>query len=161
MTRRAVVSAACHGTLMYITVEGLGSMNNSNGMYRFLHQGFEADYKDVCIDLRGCDGMDSTFMGTLLLIHEEAVRSGGSLFLVNLSDYNRSKLEELGVAHFLQIGEAPEVEGFSIKALPSEEGQGSGKMSLILRAHEELVEKNKKNSEVFGSFIKALKGNFQ
>lgn len=146
---------------MYIVVEGLGSMNNSNGMYRFLHQGFESNFKDVCIDLRECDGMDSTFMGTLLLIHEEAVRTGGGLFLVNLSDYNRSKLEELGVAHFLKLGEAPEVEGLEFERLPSEDDQGGGKMSLVLKAHEELVERNESNAEVFGSFIKALKASFK
>lgn len=146
---------------MYIAVEGLGSMNNSNGMYRFLHQGFEADFKEICIDLSECDGMDSTFMGTLLLIHEEAVRNGGSLYLVNLSDYNRSKLEELGVAQFLKIGDAPKVEGLAFQALPSEDDHGGGKMSLVLRAHQELVEKNEANAEVFGSFIKALKSSFK
>jgi len=161
LTRKAAVSAACHGTLMYAAVEGMGSMNNSNGMYRFLHQGIESGFKDVCIDLRACDGMDSTFMGTLLLVHEEAVRSGGSLFLVNLSDYNRNKLEELGVAHFLKIGKAPVAEGFVFQKLPSEDDQGGSKMSLILRAHEELVKKNEANAEIFGSFIQALKSSFQ
>ncbi len=115
-------------------------MNNSNGMYRFLHEGFELGFKEVCINLESCDGMDSTFMGTLLLIHEEAVQAGGGLFLINLSNYNSSKLEELGVAHFLKIGsvEVPEVE---FDVLPAEGDQG-GRMSLVLKAHEELVRKN-------------------
>lgn len=146
--------------MMYISVEGLGSMNNSNGMYRFLHEGFERHFKDVCINLSECDGMDSTFMGTLLLIHEEAVQVGGGLFLINLSDYNRSKLEELGVAHFLKIGEVMEVPDIEFEALPAED-DGGGRMSLVLKAHEELVRKNEVNEEVFGSFIKALRSSFQ
>jgi hypothetical protein len=157
--RKATIKAACHQMMMYISVEGLGSMNNSNGMYRFLHEGFELGFKEVCINLALCDGMDSTFMGTLLLIHEEAVNAGGGLFLVNLSDYNRSKLEELGVAHFLKIGSV-EVPDVVFDVLPADGDQG-GRMSLVLKAHEELVRKNSVNEEVFGSFIKALRSSFQ
>ena len=155
-----MISAACHQTMMYIFVEGMGSMNNSNGMYRFLHEGFDRGFRDVCINLSSCDGMDSTFMGTLLLIHEEAVQVGGGLYLINLSSYNRSKLEELGVAHFLKIGAVESAENISFEPLPAED-DNSGRMSLILRAHEELVCRNAANEAVFGSFIKALKASFQ
>ena len=155
-----MISAACHQTMMYIFVDGMGSMNNSNGMYRFLHEGFGRGFKDVCINLSSCEGMDSTFMGTLLLIHEEAVQVGGSLYLINLSSYNRSKLEELGVAHFLKIGSLEASKNISFEVLPAED-DSSGRMSLILRAHEELVCRNSANEVVFGSFIKALKASFQ
>lgn len=159
MPRKSLIAAACHQMMMYISVEGLGSMNNSNGMYRFLHEGFDLGFKEVCINLQACDGMDSTFMGTLLLIHEEAVQAGGGLFLINLSEYNNSKLEELGVAHFLKIGSV-EVPAVEFDVLPAEGDQG-GRMSLVLKAHEELVRKNTVNEDVFGSFIKALRSSFQ
>jgi anti-anti-sigma regulatory factor len=147
--------------MMYIHVEGLGSMNNSNGMYRFLHEGFEQGFRDVCIDLELCDGMDSTFMGTLLLVHEEAVQASGGLFLVNLSDYNRSKLEELGVAHFLKIGCVDcSMEDVDCEPLPAED-RNNGKMALVLKAHEELVHRNEDNGPVFNSFITALKSSIQ
>ena len=142
---------------MLIAVEGLGSMNNSNGMYSFISKGFSSGFSEVFIDLESCDGMDSTFMGTLLLIHEEAVQAGGGLVLANVSPYNVSKLEELGVAHFLKMSKAPISEDIIFEPLPAS-GGSSGRMSLVLRAHEELVEKNEANAKVFESFINALKG---
>jgi anti-anti-sigma regulatory factor len=159
--KKSIISAACYQSIMYIHVEGLGSMNNSNGMYSFLHEGFDRGFRGVCLDLGACDGMDSTFMGTLLLIHEESVQAGGGLLLINLSDYNRGKLEELGVAQFLKIGSADHsMEAIDTEALPAE-NKSYGKMALVLKAHEELVQRNADNGPVFNSFIAALKDSIE
>jgi hypothetical protein len=53
-----------------------------------------------------------------------------------------------------------EVPDVVFDVLPADGDQG-GRMSLVLKAHEELVRKNSVNEEVFGSFIKALRSSFQ
>ncbi|MBF0197305.1 MAG: STAS domain-containing protein [Planctomycetes bacterium] len=161
MSRISAISVACHESMMLIRVKGLGSMNNSNGFYRFISEGHKKDFTDVCINLEDCDGMDSTFMGTLLLIHEETTNHDGNMVLINVSDYNRSKLDELGVGQFLDIGKKLEVPPeLEYAPLPSEDDNNE-RMALVLRAHEELIKKNTDNEKKFGVFINSLKSSFK
>lgn len=135
-------------------------MNNSNGMYRFFSEGIHNGILQTCIDLAECDGLDSTFMGTLLLIHEDAIEKGGTLYLINVSEYNQDKLKELGVGHLLDIEHRENIPELDLDELP-DDNEEHERMSLILRAHEELIKKNKCNEEKFGLFIKSLKESFK
>gem|GEM_PF-5365857 len=99
-------------------------------------------------------------MGTLLLIHEDYHRAGGNLYIVNLSAFHRSKLDELGVSQFLEIGELKNCLDIELEPLPSA-NDPKMRMHHILRAHEELVVKNKDNQMKFQSFIDGLKSSFK
>lgn len=146
--------------MVLISVVGLGNMNNSHAIYDFVQQGTAKGIIDICIDLKDCDGMDSTFMGTLLLMHEEAYQRKGKLFMINLSDYNKMKLEELGLAEFLDIDVDQDLPDVEFEELPIDD-VGQDRMKLILRAHEELVAKNEQNREKFESFINSLRSSFK
>ena len=135
-------------------------MNNSSGMYQYVQAGLKNKVRKICIDLQACEGMDSTFMGTLLLIHEEYANVGGNLYIVNLSAHHKGKLDELGISEFLEIGELPNCQELRLEPLPVG-NDSKQRMHHILRAHEELVEKNKDNQAKFQSFIDGLKLSFK
>lgn len=160
MAKQGLLSAACDKTTILIKVDGLGSMNNSTGMYEYVVAGLKRKVRKICIDLELCEGMDSTFMGTLLLIHEEYSQAGGNLYIVNLSSYHKSKLDELGVSEFLEIGVLKNCSDMKLEPLPGA-NDPKMRMSHILRAHEELVEKNQDNQVKFQGFIDGLKSSFK
>jgi anti-anti-sigma regulatory factor len=160
LAKKGLLYATCNKTTIFIKVDGLGSMNNSSGMYQYVQAGLRKKVRQICIDLQSCEGMDSTFMGTLLLIHEEYASAGGHLYLVNLSTYHRSKLDELGISEFLEIGELPNCKELELKPIPDGHDPKQ-RMQHILRAHEELVERNTDNLEKFKTFIEGLKVSFK
>jgi len=129
-------------------------------MYQMVRECSSKDVVNVCIDLEGCEGIDSTFMGTLLLIHEEAEAKKGSLYVVNVTDFILGKLDELGVGQIIKIDCDKKLPPLSFVNLPDTDDE-SARMSLILKAHEKLVKENSENGEKFNSFIKALKGSFK
>lgn len=156
----SIISAACNEELVIFEVKGLASMNNSESMYQMVRECSAKGVVNVCIDLEGCEGIDSTFMGTLLLIHEEAEAKKGSLYVVNVNDFILGKLEELGVGEIINIDCDKELPPLNFTKLPDTNDE-SARMSLILKAHEKLVTENSENAEKFNSFIKALKGSFK
>jgi anti-sigma B factor antagonist len=156
----SIISVACNETLVIFKVQGLASMNNSEGMKTMIHNCFDKGVVNVCIDLQLCEGIDSTFMGTLLLLHEETTEQNGSLYVVNMTDFIMEKLDELGVGQLINIEREREIPELKYTELPGSEDE-QARMSLILKAHEKLIEKNSANAEKFESFIKALKGSFK
>ena len=156
----SIISAACSDELLIFKVKGLGSMNNTDGMYQMVKASAAKNINNVCIDLEECEGVDSTFMGTLLLIHEESQSKAGALFVVNVSDYVKSKLDELGVAQIINIEERETCPDLIFAELPNSDDESS-RMQLILKAHEKLVAENNDNADKFVNFIKALKGSIK
>lgn len=129
-------------------------------MYQYVVSGLKKKVKKVVIDLEDCEGMDSTFMGTLVLINEECTSVKGNLYVVNLNSYHQSKLDELGVSEFLEFGELKNCTDMALEPLPGA-NDPKMRMSHILKAHEELVTKNRDNQAKFQSFIDGLKASFK
>lgn len=154
------VYVAYNNSMVLFRVEGLGNMNNTKGLYNIFQECSDKGIVDVCINLEKCEGVDSTFMGTLLLMFEEAGSNGGNLYVINASDYVKEKLDELGVSQIININSScdiPELEYCMIE----ETEDNKERMCHILKAHEELIKNNEENEKKFKSFIKALKSSFK
>lgn len=154
------IYALRQGKVLFFSVKGLGSMHNSRPMYELIRESLEDKVSnEIYIDLSNCSGMDSTFMGTLLLSYEETTDAGGKFALVGVTDYGTVKLEELGVSEFIPIS-SEEVDipnEASLDRLPGPDEDMTGKMSHILRSHEQLIKKQPKLEKEFGSMISYLK----
>ena len=84
-----------------------------------------------------------------------------SIYLtIQSHSYHKSKLDELGVSEFLEIGVLKNCSDMKLEPLPGA-NDPKMRMSHILRAHEELVEKNQDNQVKFQGFIDGLKSSFK
>ncbi|MBF0244724.1 MAG: STAS domain-containing protein [Planctomycetes bacterium] len=143
--------------LMLVQICGLGSMKNSPHILRFILDGFDKGASQVCLDLCETCSMDSTFMGMLLLIEEKAIEKNGELYLVNLSQANQDKLEELGITAFVDVARRIELPELELHLLPTGFDDVEERMNLVQAAHEGLVLINEKNREQFGKIVEMLR----
>jgi len=88
----------------WIRFEGKGSFANSSAVKAFGEQRIAAGETCVVVDLGGCTGMDSTFMGTLagLAVRLSAL-AGGGLQIAAVDERNRRSLEDLGLDFLMAI----------------------------------------------------------
>lgn len=136
-------------------------------MKHFGDQRISAGERCLVVDLGGCPGMDSTFMGTLAgMATRLSAQDGGVLQVADTSPRNRRSLEDLGLDFLLEIDppvaiwrgvldhvrerlEAPEA------LVPGGHVQ---RAIHVLEAHQVLAETNDKNSKIFSNVV-ALLGN--
>lgn len=98
---------ATHQSVALINVKGRGSFKNGPALKQFASSAIGEGCNQFVIDMAGCRGMDSTFMGVLagiaLRLRREA---GGRVVIINLSAVNRNLLETLGLDRVIAIHEA-------------------------------------------------------
>ncbi len=63
----------------------------------------EENRKDIIIDLSKCDFMDSTFLGSLVMIHKKINRQSGKLKLVVISSRIIEMLKQSGLSKVFEI----------------------------------------------------------
>ena len=136
---------------------------NSPTVKRIAEKEIEEGREEVVVDLEGCTGMDSTFMGMLAGLSMRLKKLGRRLAIVGSGDQNRNSLEDLGLDELLDIepAEGPWVGHMSEfrKALHPVNGDGPGKEDHILECHEKLCEADSANLEKFASVLEVLKRN--
>ena len=155
--RRNVVMAARAGDSVVLRVSGLGNMKNAVGMWDFTEEMVERGYRRFCLDLALCKGMDSTFMGTLVGLSSRLKELGkGYVAVVNATDSTKELLEIVGADRFLRMKGDIEIEDIEMEVLPSGSAPLARRIELVRKAHEELVEIDKRNEERFGAFLRAL-----
>ncbi len=151
------VLAARSGDAVLFHVEGLGNMKNALGMWDFAEEMVEKGYRSFCLDLKGCAGMDSTFMGTLVGLSSRLRELGdGRVTIVNASRSNRELLEIVGADKFLELVGDCSIDKVEMEVLPAGDAPLARRMEHIRRAHEHLIDIDKRNEERFGAFLKAL-----
>jgi len=118
----------------------------------------------VVVDLGGCSGMDSTFMGTLAGLAMRLMKvPDGKLLIADPGEKNQKSLEGLGLDSLMEInpddafwkGEIDEIR----KKLKPQEDDISRKpvgASYVLEAHKKLCEADEKNAEKFGTVLDFL-----
>jgi anti-anti-sigma regulatory factor len=119
----------------------------------------------LVVDLGGCTGMDSTFMGTLAgMAARLSAADKGVLQIAEPGERNRRSLEDLGLDFLMEIdppsavwrGRADAIRsGLSFPQVPGSLGQVQ-RARHVLEAHQNLSEVNEKNAEEFGSVVNML-----
>lgn len=152
------------GTLnrtVWVRVEGKGSFLNSTGLKEFSKEMINRGYRDFVVDLRNCQVMDSTFMGTLASVGLGLRGLGqGALRLINLNERNRDLLTNLGLDQLLTIDLTPApatAEPAQQQPLDETRADKLTEKRTMLEAHEACVQVDGTNAAKFKDVLDYLK----
>jgi len=119
----------------------------------------------LVVDLAGCSGMDSTFMGTIAgLATRLCAMAGGVLQIAEAGDRNRRSLQDLGLDFLIVIDPPAPAWGEMMDAIRSslKPPQALGTLGQIqrarhvLEAHQNLTGMNDKNAHTFDDVVNLL-----
>lgn len=209
MAGRDYIAVARGADLVVIRVVGRGNMLNAPALSEFAEQQRKAGFTRFVFDLERCGGLDSTFMGVMVGIHntgeskamrltdavtpptlnapvdetvelspEEAARELHALLsqpaskpsekaphtgsvvtsvtAVNVSNDVRQLMAMLGVDAFVKIRGTADLTQLETTILPEKPLTPDERRRLILKAHETLVDVDRRNEAQFGSFLRTL-----
>ena len=149
----------------WIRFEGKGSFLNSPALKSFGDSRISAGESRIVVDLQGCTGMDSTFMGTLAGIAARlSAIDGGGLQIADPGERNRRSLEDLGLDFLMEIDPPSTLWRGQVDAIREElkppEAPGSlGQIQRarhVLEAHQTLSEMNHRNAREFAGVVDML-----
>ncbi len=145
------------GPAVWIRVIGRGSFQNSGGIKQVAAKMSALGRREFIIDLKDCELMDSTFMGTLAGIALK-LGDGGRMSVIRANARNRQVLTNLGLDRILSLADiapaAPPQDTLrDIEGLPPEKAD----RAAIIEAHENLVAANPENAIRFKDVIDFLK----
>lgn len=128
------------GELALVRVEGRASLSQSPMVRAYGDRWLKRGHGTLCLDLRHCTHMDSTFVGSLLYLHRQAEGHGaGRLKLLSPSADCCRLLDEMGVRDVFVIEEKEEPAQGSWTMLDMSVPETSSLRSCIVQAHEELA----------------------
>lgn len=143
--------------VVWVRVDGRGTFQNCTGLKEFAAEMTRRGHREFIVDLRSCELMDSTFMGTLAGI---AMRLGseGKLHIVNANTRCRQVLKNLGLDRIVSVEEMPPAPA---PGAPMRDAEGNppreAKRETIIEAHENLVAANPDNAVRFKDVLDFLK----
>ena len=145
---------------------------NSSVVKTFGDQRIAAGEKLLVVDLGGCTGMDSTFMGTLAGIAARLSAldgGGGVLQIAEPGERNRRSLEDLGLDFLMEIDPAAAVwrgrmDAVRAKLAPPEPAGMLGQIQRarhVLEAHQTLSDVNERNAREFEGVVGMLESELE
>jgi anti-sigma B factor antagonist len=144
-------------TMVYVRAEGLANMKTAPLLNAFLAQARDEGTRSAYIDLSGCTGMDSTFMGLLVGQAQSFHEAGGRLAVVKPNEQSLRLLRLLGVDEVVTVVaevEVPSAEYIDIHGDTAVDQ--ATRTNLIREAHQNLSSLNDENKAKFGAFLSAL-----
>lgn len=148
----------------WIRCEGKGSFLQSPPLKDCAHRRWERGETHFVIDLEGCTGMDSTFMGVLAGLASKVSRAKGWVHIADPGPRNRDSLEDLGLDCLLGIdpGDAPwrdrvdEIRGQLEPYAPKQLVDIRERARQVLEAHRDLAASSQENAARFASVLDVL-----
>ena len=142
---------------MWIRVQGRGSFQNSTGLKDVSAELIKRGHREFIVDLKDCELMDSTFMGTLAGLAFK-LAPDGNLRVIRANERCRSVLQNLGLDRVFRVEESatPVPPGTALREAtghPPREAQ----RETIIEAHENLVAANPENAIRFKDVLDFLK----
>ena len=140
---------------LYIRVAGLGNQHLAPSLQGFVESAARQGHIHCIVDLSACTGLDSTFMGTLVLLAGNLEDAGGQLCLAHVGEANGKLLRMLGVLEFVRLQEPLAMEPIETMRLTPETDAVS-RLRQIINAHKSLVAIDARNQARFGHFLDAV-----
>jgi anti-anti-sigma regulatory factor len=146
---------------VFVRVVGRGTFLNSQPLRTFALKMIEHGCSGFVVDLSGCPGMDSTFVGVLagIGLRLRRVGRGGKVELVNISTHNLEVLETMGLDQLFSVqkaGEAPDAAAIEFRQLPGTDlgdlarRLGRDELAEVMwEAHQSLVQVDERNAPRF------------
>lgn len=144
---------------IYVGVRGLGNLGNAPVFNEFAEKMIAEGWSRFVIDLEHCRGVDSTFMGTLLGISRSCTdqAADGAVVLINTSPHCRKQLSSIGLDAFLVFHEgSASAPKSTMRRLDAREVSSKERLSLILKAHRDLIAADDRNETKFGPFLRSI-----
>jgi anti-anti-sigma regulatory factor len=156
------IFVACAHPAVFVRVIGRGACRNSEALRNYGLQKLHDGCREMYIDLRACEAMDSTFLGVFAGLGI-ALRGAGSLNLLNLAGESRKAFHCLGldqIASLVAPGQncpgcefPPDAE---FEKLPGSDLRQAARTFdalenalLMLECHEDLCRLDERNEETF------------
>ena len=121
----------------------------------FSEGGLREGCQRLAVDLAGCPGMDSTFMGTLVGLSITLRECNGWLCVTNVGPECERLMRMLGLWEVIPVLERS-LEGMANFIQIKPDGDPVARLAVIREAHRRLIEIDTGNLERFGSFLEAL-----
>jgi anti-sigma B factor antagonist len=159
------ITVATVNNEVHVRVVGRGTFQNSQPLRRYALEMMERGARQFIVDLSGCDGMDSTFLGVLAGIGLRLTQDGraGHIHIANVSSRNLELLQTLGLDRLFEMNqpagqnlhyEPPA--GAVFQRLPESDVRQLNKplskretAELMLEAHDDLVRVDQRNVAKF------------
>lgn len=140
---------------VYVRVDGLGTMTNGPTFQGFVDAMRKEGYRSFVVDLSGCRGVDSTFMGILLGATSDCA---GGLVVLNAGPHCRKQLASVGLDRLLRFEEhdLDLPRGVQLTELQDAPASSSARLKVIMHAHKELVRFDKRNEAKFGPLLREI-----
>ena len=120
-------------------------------------------YRDFVVDLRGCEQMDSTFMGTLAGVALRLRELGqGGLRTINVNERNAGLLSSLGLDQLFHVESvassvASEPEELELHETMQKKADHDEQKRFVLEAHEALVKADAANAVKFRDVLEFMR----
>lgn len=163
MSKDNSISASHESEFSWIRCDGKGSFLNSPMLKDWCEREIANGVTCIVVDLEGCKGMDSTFMGTMAGLAMRLMKlPEGKLQVAEPGERNRKSLEDLGLDVLMQIDPKDACWRSKISDVRSnletcEVMQGKvDQAPHVLEAHKKLCEADENNTRKFGTVLDFL-----
>ena len=163
-----------HRQQICVRVVGRGTFQNSQPLQQFALEMIEQGHRDFVVDIGGCPGMDSTFVGVLAGIGLRLRQQGtpvNQMHVVNVNHRNCELLQTLGMDRLFCIEKPLEaapsagpLTDVPLEKLPDSASEGRARSldkdettNLMLDAHDNLVRADERNAPRFGGVTEMLR----
>jgi len=149
--------AATCGDSLYIRVVGTANMTNALHLEAFASAEVDRGITQICMDLSRCNGMDSTFMGTMVGLHNRLKRDGGRLVILNPTETNRKLVDMLGLSRVMPVLDGEDLPDLTFVPIGQTGTQSfTRRIRRIQQAHRNLVSLSERNRQEFSAFLASL-----
>lgn len=129
-----------HEQTILARVEGWGRMTHGLPLRRFAEQALAAGATSLLMDLRDCDYMDSTFLGTLIFLKRTIdARGKGTCALVSPSPACRQLLQKMGLTAIFPVVSESELPAGDWTVLIAAPTDLEAFKCNVVQAHQELA----------------------
>jgi anti-anti-sigma factor len=156
---QGVVRVRQHGQTLTFQVKGRATMQQSPSVRRFTEHCCAHGTNAVWVDLRHCTHMDSTFLGTLLVLKRAVEQQEqGKFALISPSPQCCRVLQHMGLDEFFSIVTEQEPEASDWTELKSESDDLTAFKRNVVQAHQELARLEGPAGESFRALADHLTG---
>jgi anti-anti-sigma factor len=144
------------GTVLF-QLEGQATVVLGLPLRRVAEQSLGSGVSSIRMDLRHCTWMDSTFVGTLLLLFRATMsKERGEFSLVSPSPECRRILKQMGVDRICVIQQEDELPPESWTEVERVPAEGDSFRCNVLQAHQELAELPGAVGETFRKVVRCV-----
>jgi len=143
-----------------VKVNGRATFECCEDLKKFCCKMLNQDKSPLIFEMQDCQGMDSTFMGTLTQFSLEALKKKIIIEMRNISPENKKNLESIGLKKMFRYsdGDTKQLE-VSFEDLERSEVSQDQHKENVLNAHQVLIDVHEPNREEFQDIITFLKDN--